>query len=151
MNPFRYFEHVDLEHVTKPQPYFVQPAGAKNTFVLVVDDEHLIADTLVAIFKAKGFSAFAAYDGDQGLRAARVLRPNVIVTDIAMPGMNGLEMAKAIREFLPETKVFLISGQASVLSLVDYGPIPKDFVLIQKPVHPDRLLHTLGEHLQRAS
>jgi DNA-binding NtrC family response regulator len=80
-----------------------------------------------------------------------VLRPNAIISDIAMPGMNGMEMAKAVREFLPETKVFLISGQASVLSLVDYGPIPKDFVLLPKPVHPDRLLHTLGEHLQRAS
>ena len=80
-----------------------------------------------------------------------MLRPNVIISDIVMPGMNGLEMAKAIREFLPETKIFLISGQASVLSLVDYGPIPIDFVLLPKPVHPDNLLRCIGDCLQRAS
>src|SRR6266404_5904080 len=134
MDPFRYFEHVDLKQLPKSEPYWVRSGDDKRTFVLVVDDEHVIADTLVAILKTKGFSAFAAYDGDQGLQAARVLRPNVIISDIVMPGINGLEMAKAIREFLPETKVFLISGQASILSLVDYGPIPIDFVLLPKPV-----------------
>jgi CheY-like chemotaxis protein len=150
MIPFRYFEHVDLEQVTRTEPYPVQPKHARNILVLVVDDERVIADTLVAILKAKGFSAFAAYSGVQGLEAARVLRPNVIISDILMPGMNGLEMTKAVREFLPATKIFLISGQASVLSLVDFGPTPKDFVLLPKPVHPDYLLRSIGECLQGA-
>jgi len=92
MGPFRYFEHVDLKYLPKSEPYWLQSRDSKNTFVLVVDDERVIADTLVAILKARGFSAFAAYDGNQGLEAARVLQPGVIISDLAMPKMNGLEM-----------------------------------------------------------
>jgi PleD family two-component response regulator len=48
--------------------HFVEATGTEDIFVLVVDDERLIADTLVAILKAKGFSAFAAYDGSKDWR-----------------------------------------------------------------------------------
>jgi len=97
MDPFRYFEHVDLKHLPKSEPYSLQSRDAKDTLVLVVDDERVIADTLVAILKARGLSAFAAYDGVQGLEAARVLQPGVIITDIVMPHMNGIAARYAIR------------------------------------------------------
>jgi DNA-binding response OmpR family regulator len=147
MDPFRYFEHVDLKQLPKSEPYWVRSSDDKRTFVLVVDDEHVIADTLVAILKTKGFSAFAAYDGNQGLEAARVLRPGVIITDIVLPHMNGVEMARRIRKFLPLTKVFLISGQATVLSLIEFGPAPKDFVVLPNPTYPSQLLQVLEKHL----
>jgi two-component SAPR family response regulator len=76
-----------------------------------------------------------------------VLKPGVIITDIVLPHMNGVEMARRIREFLPLTKVFLISGQATVLSLIEFGPAPKDFVVLPKPIYPSQLLHVLEKHL----
>jgi len=150
MGPFRYFEHIDLEQLPKSEHYWVRSNDAKDTFVLVVDDERVIADTLVAILKARGFSAFAAYDGTQGLEAARVLRPGVIITDVVMPSMNGIEMAMKVREFLPRTKMILMSGQAATLTLVDFGPTPKDFLLMDKPVHPRQLLQTIETQLHIA-
>ncbi|MCU1285784.1 MAG: Chemotaxis regulator - transmits chemoreceptor signals to flagelllar motor component CheY [Acidobacteriales bacterium] len=154
-----YFEQVEVRNLPKSEPYWVRTGNSlkhgqnghsplSKTLTLVVDDDRVLADTLVAIIRAKGFSALAAYDGKQGLEVARVLRPGVVISDILMPGINGVEMAKLIRELLPDTKIFLVSGHTSALTLVDNGPIPQDFVVLGKPLHPNELLGAVQEHLR---
>ena len=61
------------------------PDKTTNRFVLVVDDEHVIADTLVLILTQAGFDAVAAYSGREAVRRALQLKPDLIVTDVVMP------------------------------------------------------------------
>jgi CheY-like chemotaxis protein len=83
--------------------------------VLVVDDEVLIADTIVMILNRNGFHAEAVYSGTQAIEAARRITPELILSDVLMPQLDGVEAAIAIREFLPATRIVLFSGQAATV------------------------------------
>ena len=61
--------------------------------VLVVDDEPSITDTLVAILRTAGYDAAPSYDAETALSLCESLRPDLLITDVVMPGMNGIEMA----------------------------------------------------------
>jgi CheY-like chemotaxis protein len=118
----------------------------KKTKILVVDDEHLIADTMTEILKRSGFLATCAYDGASALEMALQLTPDVVLTDVVMPRMNGVQLAIAIRKALPSAQIILLSGQAGISEIVERGQ--RDgytFELIPKPVHPERLLRRLQE------
>jgi CheY-like chemotaxis protein len=67
------------------------------TRVLVVDDYQDLADSLALMLRALGASARAAYDGQSALTAAVEFRPNLVFLDLGLPGMTGLEVARAIR------------------------------------------------------
>jgi CheY-like chemotaxis protein len=70
----------------------------KPKVVLVVDDECVIADTLAIILNQHGFEASAAYNGIEAVEQAHRLRPDVIICDVIMPNMNGIEAAILVRE-----------------------------------------------------
>src|ERR1700741_1309162 len=86
--------------------------------VLVVDDEDVIADTLVAILTQNHISAMAAYNGKSALEIARIVPPDLLLTDVVMPGMSGIDLAIAIRQSIPDCKVMLFSGQAATVDLL---------------------------------
>lgn len=114
--------------------------------ILVVDDEQLIADTLARILNLNGFVASAVYNGDAALESIDTLCPDIVLSDVRMPGRNGIEIAILIREQCPNTRIVLFSGQAGVSSLMDqarqngYG-----FELWPKPLHPKELVRRLRE------
>ena len=108
---------------------------------VVVDDQRAIADTLTVILAGNGFDATAAYDGESGLELASAIVPDVLITDVVMPGMSGIELAMAVREIIPACKVLLFSGQAATADLlVDARAKGHEFRLLVKPVHPTDLL-----------
>jgi len=115
--------------------------------VLVVDDEHVIADTLAIILSRAGYNASAAYSGAQAVDLARIERPDLIITDVIMlPGMSGIEAAIRVREFLPTCKILLFSGQASTADLLEDARVRGyEFQILAKPVHPQDLLAKLRE------
>ena len=114
------------------------------TRILVVDDERLIADTIVAILRRDGFDAIATYSGTEAVREATTLCPDIMLSDFYMPGINGLEAAKLVREVCPDVKVILLSGQASAIEFLDRLEKPDfDFRLLAKPIRPEVLLATL--------
>ena len=92
--------------------------------VLVVDDEHRIADTLTVILNQSGFDASAAYTGTMAVDRAREIRPDLVITDVIMPDMNGIEAAIQIRAMLPACKILLFSGQAATADLLERGGDP---------------------------
>ena len=69
-----------------------------STRILVVDDEPLIADTIVQILNRSGFIAEAAYGGREAIDAARRLTPELILSDVLMPHIDGVEAAIAIQK-----------------------------------------------------
>ncbi len=119
---------------------------AKNTKpkVLVVDDERVIADTLAIILNQSGFDASAVYTGTAAVERARSVRPDLIISDVIMPDMNGIEAAINIRKFLPECKILLFSGQAATADLLEAARSQgHEFEILAKPVHPQDLLAKL--------
>jgi len=114
--------------------------------VLVADDERVIADTLAKILHNNGFEATAVYTGEQVVEAARALHPDVLISDVLMPGLNGIDAAIEIRKILPVCKILLLSGQTSTADLIDAARHQGyDFEILAKPIPPVELLARLDE------
>lgn len=112
--------------------------------VLIVDDEHLIADTLAEILSDKGFEASAVYNPRHAIERIRELCPDIVITDVLMPGMNGIELAKQVRNTCPDTRILLVSGQAGTAELVEKAKREGySFEMLAKPIGPDALLKRL--------
>ena len=119
------------------------PAGKKPR-VLVVDDEQVIADTLAKILDLNGYDASAVYTGTAAVESARSLQPDLVISDVIMPDMNGIEAAISIRGFLPSCKILLFSGQAATADLLENARAQgHEFEILAKPVHPADLLAKL--------
>jgi CheY-like chemotaxis protein len=120
-----------------------------NSVVLVIDDEAVIADTLVAILAQNRIAAMAAYNGKSALEIARVVPPDLLLSDVVMPGMSGIDLAIAIRQATPDCKVLLFSGQAATVDLLDRArDAGHDFTVLEKPIHPTDLLARISETLK---
>jgi CheY-like chemotaxis protein len=120
--------------------------------VLVVDDESVIADTLAEILSRSGYAAMAAYDGEDALETALLTPPEMLITDVILPGINGIELAMRVRRIFPDCKVLLFSGQAHSTDLLAHAiSAGHRFNLLRKPIHPRDLLAEVAEYLKPAS
>jgi CheY-like chemotaxis protein len=112
--------------------------------VLVADDERVIADTLAIILNQSGFEATAVYSGEKAVETAKTLRPDMLISDVIMTDLNGIDAAIKIREMLPSCKILLFSGQAATADLLDRAQGQgHQFEILAKPVHPQDLLAKL--------
>jgi DNA-binding response OmpR family regulator len=126
-----------------------QPAGMPKPIVLVVDDEAVIADTRAMILEQSGISAMVAYDGKSALEIAHKTPPDLLLTDVAMPGMNGIDLAIAIRQIIPSCYILLFSGQESTAALLDAARVAgQEFTVLTKPLHPIELLARVSDTLE---
>jgi DNA-binding NtrC family response regulator len=140
------FEVVTLAEVpredTEVMPVERQPV------VLIVDDERVIADTLSIILSKSGFSTMTAYEGFSALKLAVADPPDLLISDVMMPGMTGIELAIAVTQVIPECKVLLFSGQAATVDLLrEARNGGYDFTTLAKPVHPTDMLRRISECL----
>lgn len=121
------------------------PAETRPKSILVVDDEKRIADTLALILATKGYGAKAVYDGAAALAACRDDTPNLIISDVVMPGMSGIELGIAVGRDFPTCKLLLFSGQAATADMMeDASAHGHHFELLAKPVHPAELLEKVA-------
>jgi CheY-like chemotaxis protein len=132
----------------------VPPADTSSyrPVVLVVDDESAIADTLAEILSRNGYAAMATYDGNDALETALLTPPEMLIADVFLPGMNGIELAVTIQRIFPDCKIVLFSGQAIAVDLL--SPVRNAgyrFDLMSKPIHPSELLAKVLEFLKPAS
>jgi FixJ family two-component response regulator len=109
--------------------------------VHVVEDEPIIANTLAIILNAAGFEAMAFNSEEDCLGAAKSAPPPLLITDVAMPGIDGIQLAIQFKTLLPDCKILLLTGQASTEDLlVSANKRGHCFEIIAKPVHPKELL-----------
>jgi DNA-binding NtrC family response regulator len=114
--------------------------------IFVVDDEPVIASSLAAILRMNGFSARSFTSPLAALAAARSESPDLVISDVAMPDISGIDLAIRMRAQYPKCKILLFSGQATTLDLLeDARAQGYDFRLLQKPVHPSEFLYEIGE------
>ena len=106
--------------------------------ILVVDDDPLSREFLVEAVKSLGFRASEAADGDEGARRAAALRPDLVLTDLRMPGTDGLELVRRVAAEQPGLPVVVVTAHGSVESAVQaIREGAADFLL--KPCTPDTL------------
>lgn len=112
--------------------------------ILVADDEQVIANTLAVILNQEGFEARAVYSGEDAIAALDSFRPDMLITDVIMTGMTGIEVGMAVRSRLPHCKVLLFSGQAATAGLLEKARHEgHEFEVLAKPIHPTDLLAKL--------
>ena len=120
--------------------------GSRTARVLVADDEHVIADTLKIILTQGGYDVTAVYSGSKAIETAEAWAPDVFLTDVLMPDMNGIDAAIRICAMYPKCRVMLLSGQAATSDLLRHARTNgHHFEVILKPIHPTRLLERLRE------
>jgi CheY-like chemotaxis protein len=113
--------------------------------IIVVDDEPVIADTLVDILNGEGCEAVAVSDGPSAIRWAQMIQPDAVITDVIMSGMDGVETAKAIMKVVPKCRIILFSGQAASVDLLEKARADGyEFEVLAKPINPTILLEILG-------
>jgi CheY-like chemotaxis protein len=122
-------------------------ATGEKPRVLVVDDEQVIANTLAQILNQSGFSATTAYSGEKAIEVAPELRPDILISDVVMYGMTGVDVAMAVTRDMPKCRVVLFSGQAATADLLRRAEeAGHHFEILAKPVHPRTLLNLLRKH-----
>ena len=123
---------------------------AASVRILVVDDESVIAETVVEILKQEGFEAMAASSGSSAIELARTWSPDIVLSDVIMPRVDGIEMGIKIREIVPSCKIILFSGQAATVDLLEKAREQGHrFEILAKPIRPDQLVSIIRANAGR--
>ena len=116
--------------------------------LLLVDDEARFVETLSKRLTARGFDVAGALSGPQALDLLRDRPFDVVLLDVWMPGMDGLEVLKEIRRLHPSVRVVLVSGNASITAAVEGIRLgATDYLL--KPVEIDDVLAKVEEAFEK--
>ena len=114
-------------------------AGLK---VALVDDEELFRETLAKLLRRRGLEVATAADGEAGVDLVRAMAPDVVVLDLRMPGIDGIETLRRIRGHRPDTRVVMLTGHGSVEAGVE-ALRAEAFDFLLKPVSPDQLVEVI--------
>ena len=132
-------------HIFRKSCIFPRGAMADLTrssfHVFVVDDENVICTTIAMILRSTGIDAVPFNHPLDALEAARLRPPDLLLTDVVMPDLNGIELALLVTKLCPDCKVLLFSGQASTVDLLEAATeAGHKFEILAKPIHPTDLL-----------
>ena len=113
-----------------------------HTDILIVDDESSVLEGLVEFLEDEGYRVHPALDGAKGLDIFHSIRPNLVMTDLRMPGISGIELIQEIRKANDPTQVIVVTGYGTLESAID--AIRMDvFDFITKPIDLESLKNTL--------
>lgn len=123
-------------------------ASARAGRILVIDDNHDLADMLEMLLSSHGYVVRTAYGGGSGLKLAEAFRPDIILCDLGMPGVDGYDVAKAVRgrSDLNDTALVAVSAWDDPLTLDKVTSVGFDSHLV-KPVNYTSLTTVLNSHL----
>lgn len=110
--------------------------------ILVVDDDPKVVDLLVTRLRAEGYEVQGALTTDEGLKLVILAHPDLVLLDLTLAGMNGIEVLKRIRSIAPATKVIMVTGntdpllarEALELGAIAYVDKPFDFAYLKRVV-----------------
>jgi DNA-binding NtrC family response regulator len=144
------FEVVPVTDVPKENTEVI--SAERQPVVLIVDDEKVIVDTLSIILSQSGFDTMTAYDGARALELAGKRAPDLLISDVVMPNMSGIDLAISMTRTIPSCRVLLFSGQAATIDLLKKARNSGyDFTTLTKPVHPTDMLKRIHECLEASA
>lgn len=118
--------------------------------ILIVEDEKGMRDLLYRVFRKEGYEVYLAEDGEQGYESAKELAPDVIIADLDMPVMNGIEMIKKIKSFDPDATIIIITAYASLESAIEALKLGAyDYII--KPFQIDEIKIAISKAFERIS
>jgi DNA-binding NtrC family response regulator len=124
----------------------------KQLRVSVVDDEVLIASSLATVLGNQGFDASFFTEPLQALQAARYYAPDLLIAEVSMPKLSGIELAIQVQKHCPNCKVLLFSGQPDIVDLLETSRANgHTFEVLPKPIHPTALLRQIRSILGLAA
>lgn len=118
--------------------------------ILVVDDDATIRQMVVEVLNATGHQVAVAADGASGLDAFRRAPPDVVITDLVMPGMGGLKLIAELQRIAPSARIVAISGGDATLGL-NFLSAARTYGVetLNKPFRPQELLGAVQKSLAR--
>jgi CheY-like chemotaxis protein len=124
----------------------VSQTGNISRNILIADDDPVIADTLAAILNQKGYKATCVYSGQEAVSAAQSVEPDVLISDVVMGEISGVDAAILIQQRFPHCKVILLSGYAAPFDLPGSAHVDGlIFDFLSKPVHPEVILQRVKQ------
>ena len=115
--------------------------------ILLVDDERSILDLVTAYLKPEGYQVFTAVDGPSALKAARAFKPDLIVLDVMLPGMDGVEVLSQLRRESPVYVILLTAKAEETDKIVGLSVGADDY--LTKPFSPRELVARIKAALRR--
>jgi DNA-binding NtrC family response regulator len=120
----------------------------KQHRVLIVDEEYWIAATLSMVLCSHGFLATFVTNSPEALETARSTPPDLLISEVSMSLLSGIELAIQMRELCPDCKVLLFSGQPNIIDLLETSRANGyTFEVLPKPIHPTALLSEIHSAL----
>ncbi len=126
--------------------------------ILVVDDEKRVVDEIVEFLKGRKYKAYSSTNSENGLKLLKENDIDIVILDIKMPGMDGMEMLKKIKELKPSTEVIMISGHGDMTTVIeamrlgasDYFQKPFRLIDINNAITRTKRFLALSEELKSA-
>ncbi|MDR1195704.1 MAG: response regulator [Endomicrobium sp.] len=122
--------------------------GVQKGRILIVDDEQGIRDLLISEFSKAGYEVFSAVNGEEAVSKLKTEKADIVITDVKMPKVDGLELLKFIKEKTPETEVIIITGYATVENALD-AMRSGAYDFVQKPFNIDELSALVEKALEK--
>jgi len=119
----------------------------KKYSVLLIDDEEIILDTLGNDLKDNGYNVFTCNSGETGIDLFKQHSPDLVLVDLLMPGIGGIDVAKAVIEFKPDVKVIVLTGYGTLDSAIEALRLGVSDFLI-KPCDRKVLSRKISKHLE---
>jgi len=116
--------------------------NAKDWKILLVDDEHEFITTLAERLELRGINARVAFDGESALLAVAEDEPQVMILDVLMPGIKGLEVLERVKRTNPGVQVLLLTGHGSTRDGIE-GMRLGAFDYMMKPLNIDTLIEKM--------
>jgi DNA-binding response OmpR family regulator len=114
--------------------------------ILIVDDEKIICDFFQKKFEKDGFTAFSAFNGEDGIATFQDHSPDIVLMDVKMPGMDGITAMKRIKEINPDVPVILLSAKSQLHEIRAGLEAGADQYLI-KPLLPEDIAKAVYDYL----
>ncbi len=110
--------------------------------ILIVDDEHVVADTLKIIFTQHGFSAHAVYSAAEAMACVAAFEPDILLCDINMPDKNGIELIAEMSTERPDCPILVLTGAyASIHNVRERASqLKRNLSILPKPCQPSEVL-----------
>jgi len=122
--------------------------GHQSRKLLIIDDDTIVRQNIVAYLEDSGFQVFQAADGPTGLASFREHKPDLVLTDLRMPVIDGLQVLRSIHEESPDAAVIVISGAGVISDVVEALRLGASDYLIKPVVDMEMLVHSVRKTLE---
>ena len=113
--------------------------GKRQITILIVEDDQDLRESLVAVLRDEGYNVISAQDADEAIASVKAHKVNIVFMDICLPGMNGVEVYKAIKKIRPTAKTVMMTG-FFVQDLVNTAISAGAYDVLYKPFTMDDIL-----------